>query len=153
MFRILFCENIILGIQLFNNCPHVQVEFFFISDFLVDSLGTNKNQLNRSLILQYIFGRKTSLILPTSTQLTLKLICFRNTAKNLSHFINFPANMFLFGVRKSTCTVFVVAQELHSRSTLKANVCLYISVYLRKKNYVPEKQQDFIWWDWGVRRG
>ena len=58
--------------------------------------------------------------------------------------------MFLFGVRKNTCSAFVVAQE---RSTLKENVCLYISVYLRKKNFVPEKQQDFIWWDWGVRRG
>ena len=83
-------------------------------------------------MLQYSFAQKASLILRNSTHLTLKIICSRNTVKNLSDFTNFPANIFLFGVRKSICTApFLDAQELHSWSTLKANVCifLYISVW------------------------
>ena len=39
--------------------------------------------------------KKISLILQTSTHSTLKNPCFRNTAKNLSHFRNFPANIWL----------------------------------------------------------
>ena len=36
---------------------------------------------------------------------TFKIICFCNTAKNLSEFTkNFPTTMFLFGVRKNICT-------------------------------------------------
>ena len=49
----------------------------------------------------------------------------------LSDFANFPANMFQFSVRKNICAaLFLDTQELHSWSTLKANICvfLYISV-------------------------
>ena len=88
---------------------------FLISDFLAESLKTNKNQRKRSLILQHSFTQNTSLILRISTHLTLKIICSRNASKNLSHFTSFPANMFLFGVRKSICTApFLDTQELHS---------------------------------------
>ena len=34
-------------------------------------------------------------------------------------------------------------------STFKANKCLYIPVYLRKKSFVPETQWDFISWGMG----
>ena len=44
---------------------------------------------------------KTLLILRTSTHLTLKIVCSHYAAKNLSHFTNFPANIFLFGVRRN----------------------------------------------------
>ena len=71
----------------------------------------------------------------------LKLIkaYFRNTAKNLNHFINFPANMFLVGVKKKKIgtAAFLDTQELHSRSTWKAKY-LYIPVYLHKKIFVPQ---------------
>ena len=41
--------------------------------------------------------------------------CSQNTAKKLSQFTNFPANMFLFGVRKNICTKpFPDTQELLS---------------------------------------
>ena len=41
--------------------------------------------------------------------------------------------MFLFGVRKNICTApFVAAQELHSWSTLKANVCIFLYISLKK---------------------
>ena len=98
-----FFENITLGIQLFHIGPHIAVDiirvFFLISDFL----KANKNLRKKSLILQYIFPQKTSLILQISTHLTLKTICSHNTAKNFSHFTNFPANTFLFGPHKMFC--------------------------------------------------
>ena len=106
--------------------------FLLISYFLAESLKANKNQQKRPHILQYSFSQKTSFILQTLTHLTLKIICSLNTAKSLSDFTNFQANIFLFGVRKNICTApFLDAQELHSWSTLKANVCisLYISWY------------------------
>ena len=87
--------------------PHVLVDIvrvFIIPEFVAENLKANKSQRKRSLILQYSFARKTSLILQISTLLKLEIICFQNTAKKLSQFTNFPANMFLFGVRKSICT-------------------------------------------------
>ena len=63
----------------------------------------------------------------TSTHLALKIICSRNEAKIFSDIKNFPADMFLFGVRKNICTApFLGTQELHSWSTLKANVCIFM---------------------------
>ena len=63
----------------------------------------------------------------TSTHLALKTICSRNAAKIFSDIKNFPADMFLFGVRKNICTApFLGTQELHSWSTLKANVCIFM---------------------------
>ena len=79
-----------------------------------------------------------------------KITCSRNPVKNLSHFTNFPANKFLFCVRKNIFTVsFPNAQELHSRSTLKANVCIFIiSPY---ENFCFKDAVTFVWWDegWG----
>ena len=70
---------------------------------------------------------------PFLTHLTLKIIYSQSTAKSLSDFTNFPANMFLCGVRKNICTrPFCEAQELHSWSTLKANVCIFLYISLKK---------------------
>ena len=66
---------------------------------------------------------------------SLDTICSRNTARNLSDFTNFPANMFLFvfGVRKNICSAsFLDAQEPHSWSTLKAYVCIFLYISVRK---------------------
>ena len=102
----------------YNFIPHVPVNItrvFFIPELEAENLKANKNQPKRSLILQYSFAQKTSLILRISTLLKLKIICSQNTAKKLSQFTNFPANMFLFGVRKNICTApFPDAQELLS---------------------------------------
>ena len=71
-----------------------------------------------------------------------------NTAKKLSQFTNFPAKMFLFGVRKYIFTApFPDGQELLSWSTLKANICIFL--YISLKNFLF--QRDFIWWygEWG----
>ena len=56
-----------------------------------------------------------------------------NIAKNLSHFTNFLANMFLCDVRKNICTAsFLDTQELHSWSTLKVNVRIFLYITLKK---------------------
>ena len=105
---------------------HLQRSFFLISDFLSESLKANKNLGKRSLILEYSFARKTSLILRTSTHLTLKTICSCNTPKSLS-------DMFLLDVREKICTApFLDTQELDFWSTLKANVCISLYISVRK---------------------
>ena len=57
-------------------------------------------------------------------------------------------NMILVGVRKNICTEpFLDAQELHSQSTLKANVCMFLKIKLtteRFKKYVTCKMTFFI---------
>ena len=66
--------------------------------------------------------------------LALKIICYHNAAKNLSDFTNFPANMFLIGVRKNICTAsFLDAQEVLSWSTSKGNVCIFL--YIAVSNF------------------
>ena len=60
----------------------------------------------------------------------------RSTAKNLSEFTNFPVSMFLCGVRKNICTTpFLDAQELHFWITLKANVCMFLYISLKKFHF------------------
>ena len=66
-------------------------------------------------------------------------------------FTTFPANMFLFGVIKDICTtVFLDAQEPHSWSTLKPNVCIfpYISVrtcLFQRRSKILLLELD--WWE------
>ena len=111
---IILFEKIISGIRFYiwSEVPVDIISFFLISDFLAEYLKA---------------------FLRNSTQLTLKIICSRNIAKNVSDFTNFLANIFLFGVRKNICTApFLDAQELHSWSTLKANVCIFLYISLRK---------------------
>ena len=71
--------------KLFYIRPHVPVDIirvvFLILDFLAESLKASENYWKRSLILQYSFAQKTSLILWTSTHLTLKIMRSGNTAK------------------------------------------------------------------------
>ena len=107
-------------------------EFFFIPDFLAESLKANKNKRERSLNLQYSFGQKTSLILRISTLLTLKIICSQSASKKLSKHTNFPANMFLFGVRKKHLHCTISWRPRTSWSTLKANVSIFLCISLKK---------------------
>ena len=61
------------------------------------------------------------------------MICSQNTAKKSFQFTTFPANMFLFSVRKSICNeLFPDAQELLPWSNLKANICIFLYICLRK---------------------
>ena len=113
VFVILFLK---IFFRVYNPSSHVPVDIirvFFIPEFVAENFKANKNQPKISLILKYSFAQKTSLILQTSTLLKLKITCSQNAAKTPSQFTNFPASMFLFGVRKSICTApFPDAQEL-----------------------------------------
>ena len=93
----------------------ISSEFFLMSDFLTESLKAIKNYWKRSLILQYNFAQKTSLISRISAHLTLCTICSRNTTKTRSAFANILDNIFLFSVWNNICTAqFLDAQEPHS---------------------------------------
>ena len=59
--------------------------------------------LKRSLILQYSLAQKPHSF--CEPHFTIKIMCPYNAAKKLSDFKNFPADMFLFDVRKNICTV------------------------------------------------
>ena len=49
----------------------------------------------------------------------------------------------LVGVRRNICTApFLDAQELHSRSTLKANVCIFLYISLRK--FLFQRRSKFL---------
>ena len=101
--------------------------FFLISKLLAESLRNNKSLQKRSHILQYSFAK----IILNSVDNENNML--PNTAKNLSDFTNFLANMFLCGVKKNICTAsFLDTQELHSWSTLKANVCIFLYISLKK---------------------
>ena len=54
---------------------------------------------------------------------------------------DFPAIMFLFGVKKNCTAPFLDAQELHSWSTLKANVCILLNISSR--NFLWSKK--YFW--------
>ena len=108
--------------------------FFLISDFLAESLKTSKNYQKRSLILQYSFAQKASLILWTSTHLTLKIICSRNTAKNLLDFTtSFLVNMFLFGCRKNICTPPFLDAQNCILAVLWKQMSVYFCIYAQEK--------------------
>ena len=99
--------------------PNLFGVYFLISGFLAQSIKANKEQ-NNSLILQ------------TSTYSTLQKLYSRNTAKNFTHFTNFPAYMFVIGVRKNIWTApFLEPKKLNSRSAWKANVCIFLYSSLR----------------------
>ena len=69
----------------------------------------------------------------------------RNTNKTLSDFTNIPENMFLFGVRNNICTApFLDAQEPHSWSTLKANVCICIFLYISVRKFLFQKRSKIL---------
>ena len=69
----------------------------------------------------------------------------------------FSGNMFLFGVRNNICTgPFIDAQELHSSTTLEANVCIFLYISLRNLLFQRRsKALSGISWDGGreVARG
>ena len=107
---------------------------FLISEFLAESLEASKNKRKGSLILQCSFAQKTSLILWNSTHLTLNMLP-QHSWKPLW---NFPVNMFLFGVKKEhlNCTISWRPRAAYFKRF--ESKCPYISVYLRKKMFVPK---------------
>ena len=141
IFGILFSKtlfrtyNVFVFVQTFH-LTSPELPFFLISNFLAERLKANKNYQKRSHILQYSFAQKTSLILRTSTHLTLKIVCSRNTAKNLSDFTNFPPNVSVWCQKK----IFALHHFLTPKNCILdlkhfESKCLYISIYVFKKNF------------------
>ena len=127
IFGIFSFENIISvsGIHLFYIRPHLSVDinrmfcffFFFFLNFLISQLKIWKPTKTRKKALSFynkvLLKNLTHFMKFNSLEIENIMLC--NTAKNLSHFTNFPANIFLFGVRKNFCTAsFLDAQELYS---------------------------------------
>ena len=69
-----------------------------------------------------------------------------NTVKKLTHFPNFPANVFLVGVKKKHlhCTISRCLRTGFSKHS--ESKCLYILVNFCKKIFVPKMFEAFIWW-------
>ena len=113
-------ENIISGLQHFYICPaNIFVFYIFmfekITHFTIQFRSKNLTHFTNlgSLDIE-------NNMLPQHSQKTFWIT-------------NFPANMFLFGVRKDICTAaFLGAQELHFWCTLKANVCIFLYISLKK---------------------
>ena len=105
-------------------------DYFLISDFPAESLKANKNQQKRSLVLQYSFAQKPSLFYEPQPTQYCKKYTSRTQPKTLLTLQIFQTCFWLVS-KKNICTaLFLDAQELHSQSTQKANVFifLYISV-------------------------
>ena len=106
-------------------------KFFFNFRFSSRKLESQQNLARKITHFAIQFQSKNHTHLWTSTHLTLKIICYCNTAKTLSDIKNFPADMFLFGDRKNVCTI-----SWYPRTGFLKyfeNKCMYISVYLHKK--------------------
>ena len=135
----------------FNNPyfrPHVSVDIIRVFFNFRFSLRKSQSQQKPAKkinyftiqLYNYFFAQKTSLILRTSTHSTLKKICFRNTAKNLSHFTNVPANIWLVSKKKKHLHGTISRRARNAFSKHFESKCLYIFVYLRMKIFVPETQ-------------
>ena len=109
-------------------------------------LSRRSSRYHQSFFYFRFSSRKSQIEQKLAKKITHFTIQF--CSKNLTHFTNlnsldtennmlpqhsqkpfwlykFSANMFLFGVRNNICTApFLDTQELHSWSTLKANVCI-----------------------------
>ena len=114
-----------------------------ISEFLAESLKANKNGTRFTIR----FCSKNLIHFTNLDSINIAKIYSRNTAKNLTHFTNFPANMFLVGARKNICTVsFLGVQELHYRSTGKANICIFLYISVRK--YLFQRRRKLLSGGW-----
>ena len=145
-------ENIIPDIC-FYVCPDFPEDIirFFFFNFRFSSRKSQSQQKLARKITHFIIQSfsNTSLILRNSTHLTLEIICSCKSAKNLSGFTHFPANMFQFDVSKNIwAPPLFDAQELHSWNTLKANVCIFLYIFLREFFFSKKMYKNFFffWW-------
>ena len=87
-------------------------------------------------------------ILRASTHFTLKIICSWNDARNLSQFTNFPANMFLFGVRNNIAlNLFLTPEDCILEALWKQ---MSVHFYISPSEYFCSKETIrfdlVIWW-------
>ena len=63
IFEILFLKILLRAYSLGAHVPVDIIRVYFIPEFVAKNLKANKNQRERSIILQYSFAQKTSLTL------------------------------------------------------------------------------------------
>ena len=130
IFAIVFLKILFRAYNFFYIRPHVPVDIikgFYSKFFSRKSQREQRLAKKKSLILQYSFAQKISLILRTSTHFTLKIICSRKNVKNLSHFTDFPANM--FGVCLMLQKTFALHHSLMPKKCSLEALLKHISVY------------------------
>ena len=132
IFGILFLKVLFRAYKAFifvQTFQWISSEFFLISDFLAESRKANKKKLAKKITRFTIqFCSKSSLILRTSTHLTLKTISSSNTTKNFLILQIFRKHLY--------CTISWRPRTTFLKHT--ESKCLYISLYLLKKMFVPE---------------
>ena len=97
---------------------YLELSFHLISDFLAESLKANKNW-------------KKNFFYNTFSHKKPHLFYEHQLTQHYKKYI--PANMFLVGVRKAIYTApFLDTKELHSRSFGKANICIFLYVFVKK---------------------
>ena len=119
----------------YNFSLHIQVEwtsskFFLFQKFFIPNLKVNKNQLKRSLILQYSFSQKTSLVLRISTLLTMKIICSQNTAKQFSQCKIFQQTCFCLVSEKNICWGHFLRPKNYFLESLWKQMSVYFCISL-----------------------
>ena len=114
-----FFENVISVIQLWSTRSSGHHQSFFLFQIFQQKVSKSikTSEKDHSFYNTVSFKKHHSFYEPRI--LTMKIMCSQNTAKKLSQFTNFSANMFLFGLRKNFCTApFPDFQELLSWRTL-----------------------------------
>ena len=107
-------QNIIFGVYL------------LILDFLAESLKVSKNWENITHFTIQFDSESLAYNFTILNTLNIVKNILLQHSQTPSHFTKFPGNIFLVGVRGNICTApFLEAQELHFRSTGKANNCIF----------------------------
>ena len=109
-------------------------EFFFFNFRFSDRKSQSQQKLAKKVTYFTIqFHSKNLTRFTNLNSLNIENNMLSQHRQKTSDSRNFPANMFLFGVRKNICTApFLDAQELDSWSTLKANVWIFMYISIRK---------------------
>ena len=133
---------------LINNCifkhtfQWTSSELFQISDFLAESLKANENQRKKITYFTIHFRSKVSLNLHFSTHSTLKKYTPATQSKTF-------LILQIFQQISAWCQkkTFALHISRHPRTALSKHFenNLYIYVFLRRKIFVAETQQTFIW--------
>ena len=117
-----------MGKQRFYICPDVQLDIIRV--FFNFRFSSRKSQSQQKLakkitLFTVSFKKPRSFYKPHSLDI--------DNSSDICGFTNFLTKTFLLGVRKNiSIASFLDAQEVHSWRTLKANVCIFLHISLRK---------------------
>ena len=128
------------GIQLFYVGPHLSVDIIRVFFLFFNFLAESQKKLAKKFIhfaIQFCSKNLTNFMKFKSLDIESNMLSQHNQKLyefyfTKIHFTNFPVNVFLFGVRKHLYCIIFWPQRTNSSSTLKANVCIYLYISVRK---------------------